>query len=725
MTLRNAAAVAILVFVVPAATVIWDVRVDNRLERWQGSDTKAAHTYEDFKRTFGSDEFVLLALWDGPLLEENALAVMVDVADSIEDITGITRVAGIPVVYRDLFDSEDPDALAEEMLSTPFYRDLFISDDGLAGAIIATVEPPEDPSARHEIVRRVRDAASPLTEIGFTTGLVGPTVLIDALDVLSESESKRAFAVALMASLIALAIVSRSLRAMIVAGCCALASIILTMALVVITGHTLNMITSVLPALLWVLSLSGAIHLIRRYRHHRWTWSQSESMELALTETTHPMTLATLTTAAGFLSLVVARMEPVRELGYFAAAGILTSLAVNLSLGPLLIRLVRVPAAARAADPEFHGRWLHLGSTRPRLVIGVALVLIAGLYFLPAADRRCLESARIPTRRPPDALDYERVSSTLAGFYTLEVVVELPTPWTDPAHWPVIDRLTQQLNDSAIVSRTLSPLDLLRKLEHWYHDMEPSAYRLPQSRSEAEERLSELDEGGQERLSAMVSDNGRALRLSAMVNEMDEHRFLDLVASARTSCASLGGGVTGAVTGQVLLLVNAQQSLVSTQIRSLLLALVVVFAVIGVGLRFSRLTVLSAVPNVLPLLMAFAVMGIAGLALDAATVMVASIALGIAVDDTVHLLVAINRERGADDAAGRLHHALEHVAPALVLTTVAACIGFFSLTRSAFVPIKYFGLLAGIAMLTALVADLWLVPALLSVRNRLTDRKRR
>ncbi len=143
-----------------------------------------------------------------------------------------------------------------------------------------------------------------------------------------------------------------------------------------------------------------------------------------------------------------------------------------------------------------------------------------------------------------------------------------------------------------------------------------------------------------------------------------------------------------------------------------------VFLVVGVGLRSAKLTALSVLPNVVPLLAAFAMMAVAGITLDAATIMVASIALGIAVDDTVHLLVAIDRQEPRETTTERLRLALEHVGPAMVLTTVAACIGFFALMTSSFVPIRSFGLLSGTAMLVALAADLWLVPAMLVLFSR-------
>ncbi|MCK5379260.1 MAG: MMPL family transporter, partial [Acidobacteria bacterium] len=386
---------------------------------------------------------------------------------------------------------------------------------------------------------------------------------------------------------------------------------------------------------------------------------------------------------------------------------------------PLLIKFLRVPAAPRATDVELHGRWLHLGSTRPRTVISIALLLIlgalAGLPFVRVASNPV---GFLPEDHPT-SIDYRRVADSLGGFYTLEVILNLPGTWTDPDQWATVDAIAEILGASPIVARVISPLDLLRKLRQWDDDMEPSSYRLPGSRTDAMALLETLDEGGREMVESLVAGDGTVIRLSAIVNEMDEMSFLNLVEQTRQALSEMPTGFSGRVTGQVLQLVNAQQTLIASQLRSVGLALLVVFSVIAIGLRSARLTALSVLPNIIPLLAAFALMAVAGITLDAATVMVASIALGIAVDDTVHLLVAISRdEKNGGSAADRVRHALEHVGPAMVLTTVAACIGFFALTTSAFVPIRFFGLLSGTAMIVALAAGLWLVPALLTLFSR-------
>jgi hypothetical protein len=141
-----------------------------------------------------------------------------------------------------------------------------------------------------------------------------------------------------------------------------------------------------------------------------------------------------------------------------------------------------------------------------------------------------------------------------------------------------------------------------------------------------------------------------------------------------------------------------------------------VFAVIFIGMRSLRMTMILLPPNIVPLLAVFTTMGILGISLDVATVMVASISLGIAVDETVILLSYYRwvraQGRGNFDA---IHEALSDVGPACIVTSIVACIGFFTLSMSVFIPISNFGFLCGIAMFTAVCSNLVLLPAVLAL----------
>lgn len=717
---RQWGAVGLLAVATVAALLLPRVAVDNSLERWVGTDPEQAAGYARFRETFGSDEFVLVAVDGQPLFEPVILAAMVDATDRLEGIHGVLQVGGIPEVFRDRFGGEDREAFRDEVTSNPFYRGLFISpDSGMAG-ILVEVEPQAGPAGRRDLAEGIRRAVRPLEEVGLRVLLVGSTVLIDALDRLSVAEASRTLPVALLCSLAMLAMVLRSARGVAVAATCSGVTVAVTLGLAVATGRTLNMLTAALPALLWVLSLGNTVHLLQRYRSHRRDLELRPAVERAVREVTRPATLSCVTTMVGFLSLGVTEMAPVRELGLLAAAGVLVALVATLTLGPSLILWWRPPAAPHRSTLNTVAKAARsLPLERPRGVVAVGwAVLLLALACLPLLQVRSNPLGFLPERHPV-VQAYGEVGGRLTGFYTMEVVVDTTAPWWEPSVASRLAALEAAIGSSPLVARVVSPLDVLRQLNHWEHGLDPAFYRLPDTGAEAEGLLGTLDERGRRQLDGLATRSGTTVRLSAVVREMDEHRFLGLVGATREALMALPAGWGSLVTGQVLRLVQAQQRLVTTQLESLAVAFVLVFATIGIGLRSWRLMLSAVLPNVLPFASAFTVMSLTGLPLDPATVMVASVALGIAVDNTVHQLEVFRGHReGGLPVVEAIVATRTDVAPAMVTTAVTACAGFLALCLSSFLPIRSFGLLSATAVLVALVADTLLVPAKLLILAR-------
>ncbi len=709
---RRLAAAAVVLVAVAAVPMLGRLEVDNRLERFVASSAEEQATYERFRETFGSDEFVLAIVSGGELFSYDALDPMLEALETLEAVDGVHQVRGLPTVFRDLFGGEDSDALADEMLSTPFYRGVFVNEAGTEAGLLITVVPGDGPRERGRLVDEIRAALEPVRSAGFEVRLVGSPVLAHALDATSSREAQRTLPVALAGTLLVLAVVLRSPRAMLVVAVVAVASVVVAMALVALSGRSLNMVTTALPPLVWVLALSNATHLVRRYQALRASRSSADAVRASYAGTWRSCTLAAVTTAVGFASLLAAPLEPVRELGAFAALGILFALVVTLVVVPVLLELLRVPGR-----PVTTGSWPERLVVRPRpvVIVGVA-VAVAAAAAAPWIPVEANPLQFLPEGHPT-VTAYLEAAEGVGGFYTLEVVLDLPEPyWHDEAA-STVDGLAERIERSEVVARVLRPTDLVRKLNQWEHDLEPSAYRWPEGEGpSARDLLDGLDAVGAQALAELATEDGRRVRLSAVVETMNEHRLMDLASLARRAIADLPNGYSGAVTGQVLQLVQAQHQLVRTQLVSLAAAVGLVFGVLWLGLNSWRLTATALLPNVLPVLAVLAAMAVTRTPLNAATAMVASIALGIAVDNTAHVLEHVRRYRaGGATAASAAAEAVGAVAPAMIATTVSVAIGFFALALSAFIPIRAFGLLAAWAMLVAVVADLVLLPALIAV----------
>jgi hypothetical protein len=405
-------------------------------------------------------------------------------------------------------------------------------------------------------------------------------------------------------------------------------------------------------------------------------------------------------------------MAPVRELGLAGGLGMPVAFAAAMGLGPLLIAALRIQATFRPPRATaFRETGAPFYERHGVLILGVAVIFT--LVFSLLGTRVRTESNPLTFLNPDHVLvrDSEVIGTRFSGLYTLETVLQLPSSWLEADNWPAIESQVAALGAEAGIARVISPLDYLKKLNQWSAGGAAEAYRLPENGAAARQLVDSMPDDARASLKALVSPDGTRVRLSSLVREMDGAALLGIVERSEDALASAPEGVTGYHTGVVLRLVKAQFGLIDTQVHSLGLAVCVVFVCVGVGLRSVRLMLLSLAPNLLPIAGLFGAMGLFSIPLDPATVMVAAIAVGIAVDDTLHLLSSWRERLNAGEKSRvALETALRINVPAMMAMTLTSCTGFLALGFSDFAPIRYFGLLSAGTMAIAVMADLWLLP---------------
>ena len=697
----------------------FQLEVDTRHDRMLDQSSVEAREYQRFLQEFGSDEYIIVALSGKPLFDVHNLDLMVDVLEDLEAIPQVARVSGLPAVFRDRFGAEDPEALEEEMTTTLFYTGLFISEDRQTAGLLIETGVLTDPHARRLAVTAINAALEPLHEAGFRVDLVGTPVFSTELNKLSIGESMRMFPIAAVASFFVLLWLLRSARAIAVALICGVATLVLTMGSIAALGRPLNVVTTSIPLVLWVLALANLIHVIVHYQHHRQMRASPDvALRAALREVRAACALAAVTTAIGFLSLFVADIGPIREYGFFMALGMLYSLAVNLLLGPALILWFQVgaPRKAFAANSPSFTRLGAVVAKRPWPVLVVFVLLAFGGMWGVANIKADPDSLSFLPADHPIVTSYEYVSENLTGTKSLEILIDTPGGWLDPKYWPAIEGVAQEMEAIPEVARVMSPLEFLKKANQWDNDLDPAFFALPDTKVEAQELVDLFEEEDLGALEQFTAPDNEKIRLSVLIRSSKSNKMREIVTLARERVAQLPPPLSGTVSGMAVRMDAMQDKLMQTQLASYGVAFAAIFLTILIGLRSIAITLLAIPPNIMPMLSIFTTMALLSISLDAATVMVASITLGIAVDDTVHFLTHYRRLRLAgDDAVPAIFHTAGTIGPSITITTITACIGFFTLAFSVFVPIRYLGILAGIAIIVALAADLLLLPALLSV----------
>ncbi len=693
--------------------------VDNSIEVWIDREAQAFGAYREFLDAFGSEEYVLVlyrlpAEIDLPFLER-----LTDLRFELEEIDGVRRVRDLAQVYARGFSLLGLDAFHREIDDSPFYRDFLISKDGATAATWIELEGRELRD-RGMLVESVQAAIDDSGVTGVLPDgevhLAGSPVIDHALDEGSRRASRTLFPLVFLLSAILLLFFFPRPYGVVIPFLSVGAGIVWILALMAVAGKSLNMVTVTLPPLLWVLGLSTSIHLLSRCRQLLATGTElDQAIRASMAELARPCLLSAVTTALGFGSLVASSMRPVREMGVFAALGILLCLAGNFLLFPFLARALP-PCPSPGTDqrhPVLHALAVFV-QRHPWPIVGAAgacgLMLLISLFGL-RADANVIGFFK---RDSPTAVTYNRVLAGFTGPYSIEVLLSPEREAVTLANFRRLDDLGTSFASRQGVAKVLSAADLVKKAHQRQAQAPPDVHRLPDDEAAFAQAWQDAGDHLGDELESFYHGASGTLRISLLAQPMGSAEHRRLLDEIRSSLAAQGGAWRPRLTGIVPLLVDMQERLLESQIRSFVLAFLAIGPVIALLLRSARYAALSLAPNLMPIVLSLGVMSLFDVALDPATVMIAGIALGIAVDDTIHLLESYRRRRRAGDGvAEAVDHSLQTVGRAMMRTSVVATIGFLVLCFSEFLPLLYFGLFTAVAMVAAMVADLVVLPALL------------
>lgn len=678
-----------------------NARVDNSIEVWIGAKSEEYRVYKRFVDTYGNEEFIAIAAQAQDPLSEEILDYQRNLAErlkGIEDVDGVLTVADATSLV-----AQDDPQWKERLQRNALFRNLLLGDDGHTFGMIVWLRTLDSPAQRKAVVERIEAAVAEATGDTIDVHLAGTPLLNVALDRGSQDASRRFLPVALIVSIAVLGFVLRRASGVIAVMAAVAVTTVWTAGLMVLAGRTFNMVTVTLPSLLIILSLSGGIHLVSRFQSML-TGPDGASAALrdTLREVLPPILLSNATTAVGFGSLMISDMQPVVDFGQFAAVGMLLSFVFNAAVVPGLLTWLHagrtVPSHARTHWTAVIGRNAVSRSGRTILAAAVVTVVSALLMMKVRVESNVLKFFRDDSRV---SRDYRFIADRLTGLYTIELDASTATENASV--------LLKEIDE--LGNRLLTRPDVAQVIQ--YRNVATSLRELSPSLAAASADASQNPLKQLAKKYRHVQDGRTSLRMSILVRTMSSRDFYSLVDAVERQTGEVVRHADGhTLTGVVPLLNAAQRSLVDTQVRSFAIAAGVVLTLIGLFLRSVRAAAAALLPNLLPILVLFAVMGLLRIPLDAATIMIASVAIGIAVDDTIHFLSLFRGEKRAGrDGLTAAGNTFEKAGRAITFTSVVSAAGFGILLLAEFKPIQYFGLLAGITMATAWVGDVLVLPA--------------
>ena len=736
---RLAALLLALLILLPLAALP-RLKLDNSPETYFPVDAPAVLLTQQLRRQFPEDQ-VLVALFSGDALWETAtLRKLQGLARTLEQSPQVERV--LSVVSADHIAPTD-DGFSVAPLIDPSragsttaaqWRALALADrlalgalvarDGSALALIVRPHQLHDSRQRlalHAAVRGAIAAAGlePLLEA------VGGPIELDVAQLHSMTRDAATFTpVTTLIGLLLLWWMFRRWLVVVLAGLTYAAVIGSSVAVLAVTGRPFTLVDSMLPPLLLALSTAALMHLFSGIAHaSQRPLSPRERVLNALAHVARPALFAALTTIAGLLSLAVTPVRPIRDFGIAGAVGLALVYVVSVWLLPaLVLRHDRHPWPAgggglRRLDPLVR-RTTRFALRRARWVLGAfALVLLAGLPQLAKIEVQTDLYKFFPEEHALTRATHA-IERRLTGVTTLEVVLDAPVRdgLTDPAALAAIAQVQAWLKQQPEVAYTLSLPDLISEM-HWaFGGGDTSTRELPTRRELISQYLLIYDGGDlydlvdrdfqRTRLLMNLNTHG-SVEINAFMARLREHLEQDPPTTLSWQLAGYGR-----------LFGDQERLLMSGQIASAIAVGAMIFALLVFLWRSPRAAALCMVPNVTPVVLTFVLMGTLGIWLDMATALIASVATGIAVDDTIYLYQGYRTRRAA--GAGpvwALARALRRTGPDCLATGAILGAQFLLLGLSAFIPTREFALLTAFGLIIAVGFDLLMLPALLLVAD--------
>ncbi|MFQ5666247.1 MAG: RND family transporter [Candidatus Binatia bacterium] len=712
-------------------------RVDSAVDQLLPTNDPDRSYYEAMRATFGSEEIAVVGIFADDVFTPSTLSRIQRLTRQLSRIDGVRSVESLTTLEWIKLDADglgrqrlmpplphtpgDTRTFRRRALAHQIGRHVIVSPDGRVTGLVVRFEPASDAVfLRRGIAERIRAAvaACPGPEGVAITGL--PVIKAQAAHKMRQD---LAVFVPLGILVVVLVLVSafRTWRGVLLPLSTVLVGVVWTTGVMVLAGGAFTMGTLVLPPLLMAVGVAYSIHIVSRYYHDMGSdRTTTEVVAAAMAEVRLPVAMAAATTVAGFASFIWNPIPSTRDFGVYSALGITIILIASLTVIPAALTLspgsVGPPAQPRARGwvtrvLEGSGQ-LAIRYRWAMVLAGIAL-MVASLWGI---GRIRIETDYLRFFSPASAVrrENERIGAALVGTQLIAVGVDgdRPESVTRVAVLAALRQLRRFIEEQPGVDKAISVSDYLDMLRR---AVEPEDAEEPlRDQPKVDQLLLLLNPKDIERTVSRDFSRAQLAVYTRLSGSREIHNLVKRIEAFGT--AHFPADVRVHVSGTVVLLNRSADALARTQVASLGQVFVILLVLMGLLFRSLRLGLLSLVPNVIPIVILFGIMGWAGIDLNIATSMIAAISVGIAVDDTIHYLSAYRADlRRAATREAAIRNTVRTVGRPILITSVALSAGFLIVCLSNFQPIRYFGILASMTMAVALIADLLLLPALLLV----------
>ncbi len=739
-------AIGVPLLVLALASNLKSLEMDGSYRIWFGEKSKILTDYDDFRRTFGNDDALIITFKDDDtIFNKKALSTIDRITQKLWRMKYIARVDSITnyqyvhankeepddVIVEDFIqdiDTQDASYFAQRekiALADQLIVDGFISRDGKTTMITARLTPKvNDKSDKSlEIMQLVDEILAPEREKGdYHFYLNGGPALNKAFVDIGTNDAMTFTPLVLVAAMLMLLLLFKRVSGALVPIGVVIMTFVTVLAVQVLLGYKLNNFTANLPVFIVAIGIADAVHLyIIWLMYKKEGESNKEAVYHSVQKNMLPVFLTSLTTAIGFGTLTISKVIPIFTLGVATASGAVLAFLISLFWMPSVLLLLKKDVKAEVVTKEKskssfgYGAFILRHNKKIIIVTGLLFAALAGGLWHVKVDSNTIRyfDKSVDIRKST-----EFMMENLTGPMAYEIVVDSGKKdgIKDPAFMRTVEKFYRDFQGRFPDVRHLSSLvDTVKRFNKVLDGKE----NVPESQNMIAQYLLlyslSLPQGME--INDKMDINEQKLRITAQVNIVDTSKDLEMIHYAQAWWNNTP--YTGTVQGQTAMFAHMQSDVTDTLIYSLSLAIFLVSVVMLAIFKRVKLLWVFIVPNLLPVVLVVGLMGWLGINIDIGVAIAGAIIIGVAVDDTIHFLVkyfdARKRGLGLEESFDEV---LRYAGKAILFTTLILSVSFSLFAFSTFTPNQNFGIVTASALMIAFIVDLLLLPALLSVADK-------
>ena len=585
----------------------------------------------------------------------------------------------------------------------------------------------------NQIVKKVNEIVAQYQSEDFNILISGSAVISSELKSSMTSDMQKFIKLVIVVMIIFLSLMFRRISGVILPLITVVFTVITALSLMAIFDAPVTVVTQILPSFLLAVTIGAAIHLLSIFfKEFNLTKDKKQALRYAMGHSGLAIVMTSITTAAGLWSFSFSELAPVSDLGIFASAGVVIGLLFTLVLLPALLSAIRLKPKdivmlddneVKTPMDKILAKIANISVSYPKQIIFISTIIIVVSIAIASQLRFSHKPIVWFDEQHPVRVATSLVDDKLKGSVTLEIIVDTQKEngLYEPSILNAIDDFSKKIIDikseKYFVGKTLSLVDIIKETNKALNENKKEFYTIPQDKDMIAQELLLFENSGSDDLEDFVDSGFSKARITVKLPYIDALDYTQLIAKINEEIKiHFENKAQVTVTGTSNLLARIMDAAIHSSAISYMLALVLITIMMLILIGDVKIGLISMIPNIAPILVMTTVMVLFDMPLDMFTMLIGAIAIGLAVDDTVHFMHNFRKyEMIHNDIDKAVKLTLLTTGRAMIVTTIVLSFGFFVFMGASMSNIFNFGLLTGIAIIVAVLADFLLVPALMKV----------